>query len=110
MSANLFSPPLVPSADEVVEALAVFPGVRIERIVSRGQVSPPGFWYDQSEDEWVALLTGRARLRLEAPDETVELGAGDHLLIRAHRRHRVEWTAPEQPTIWLAVFTSDAGS
>jgi cupin 2 domain-containing protein len=29
---------------------------------------------------------------------------GDHLNIPAQRRHRVEWTTPEEPTIWLAVF------
>lgn len=78
--------------------------VRIERIVSHGQASPPGFWYDQDEAEWVLLLTGAARLRFA--DERVErvLGPGDYLDIKAHRRHRVEWTDPTQPTIWLAVF------
>jgi cupin 2 domain-containing protein len=31
------------------------------------------------------------------------MGPGDHVHIPAHRRHRVEWTDPAQPTVWLAV-------
>ena len=92
------------SGGEQVEVLSSTGGVRIERIVSRGHASPPDFWYDQDEHEWVTLLTGAARLRLEDPQETVHLTAGDHLLIRAHRRHRVEWTDPAAETVWLAAF------
>ncbi len=86
---------------ELVEVLARGNGVRIERIVSRGHVSPDGFWYNQDDVEWVVLLTGAARLRFE--DREVELGTGDYLHIPAHRRHRVEWTSPDEPTVWLAV-------
>ena len=49
--------------EELLTTLAERPGVRIERIVSTGQASPPGFWYDQDWGEWVVLLSGRARLR-----------------------------------------------
>ena len=91
-------------AGEVTDALLAVPGLRIERIVSLGQVSPPGFWYDQSEAEWVLLLKGAARLRFaDEPGERV-LGPGDWLHIAAHRRHRIEWTDPAQPTVWLAVL------
>lgn len=76
---------------------------RVERIVSHGHVSPPGFWYDQAWHEWVLVLQGAARIVLAEPDETVALGPGDALLIPAHRRHRVDWTDPEQPTVWLAI-------
>ena len=79
------------------------PGLRIERIVSTGQASPPGFWYDQPEGEWVAVLAGEARLRFADEDSPRLLGAGDFLDIAPHRRHRVEWTHPSQPTVWLAV-------
>ena len=72
--------------------------------MSWGQASPPGFWYDQPDAEWVAVLAGRARLALRAPDEVVELGPGDWIDIGAHRPHRVEWTAPDVATVWLAVF------
>ena len=91
-------------ASEVTETLLDAPGLRIERIVSRGQASPPDFWYDQAETEWVAVLGGRARLRFADEAEDRVLGPGDHVLIEPHRRHRVEWTDPATPTIWLAVF------
>lgn len=77
--------------------------MRIERIVSRGQSSPPGFWYDQDEGELVLVLTGRARLLLEGEPER-ELGAGDWVDIPPHLRHRVTFTDPTHDTIWLAVF------
>ena len=91
-------------AAEIIQTILAAPGVRIERIVSFGQASPEGFWYDQSESEWVVLLAGAARLRFEDEAEARALGPGDHVHIAAHRRHRVEWTDPQRPTIWLAVF------
>ncbi len=86
------------------DCLRLGPGARIERIVSWGQASPPGYWYDQAEGEWVVLLSGAARLRLQDPDEEIALAPGDWLWIAAHRRHRVEWTAPDVASVWLAVF------
>jgi cupin 2 domain-containing protein len=84
-------------------------GVRIERIVSRGQASPPGFWYDQGWDEWVLLVRGSALLGF-ADGATVSLGPGDHLLIPARCRHRVESTDPSGETVWLAVhLEAEAG-
>ena len=89
---------------EITEAIATRPGVRIARIVSLGQASPPDFWYDQAEAEWVLVLAGAARLRFADEPEERLLGPGDWVEIAAHRRHRVEWTDPAQPTVWLAVF------
>lgn len=77
-------------------------GCRFERIVSQGQSSPPGFWYEQAWDEWVLLLSGNAVLRFEG-QEPLSLQAGDCLLIPAQVRHRVESTGSEQPTVWLAI-------
>jgi cupin 2 domain-containing protein len=91
-------------ATEITDALVARPGLRIERIVSFGQASPEGFWYDQGAAEWVLLLAGAARLRFEDETQARALGPGDWLEIAAHRRHRVEWTDPAKPTIWLAVF------
>jgi cupin 2 domain-containing protein len=88
---------------ERVDVLVQTPELRLERIVSTGQATPAGQWYDQDRAEWVLLLRGRATLRFQDPDELVEMRAGDHVLIPAHRRHRVEWTDPGQPTVWLAV-------
>jgi cupin 2 domain-containing protein len=100
---NLFAGS-VPDVDaESVTRLLVSPEVTIERIVSAGQASPPGFWYDQDRDEWVLLLTGSAGLLIENEAEIRTLNAGDYLAIPAHLRHRVEWTAPDQATVWLAV-------
>lgn len=89
---------------EVVDVLHEAPGLRIERIVSHGDASPPGFWYDQPHAEWVLLMAGRARLRFADEGEDRVLGPGDWLHIAAHRRHRVVWTGPAEPTVWLAIF------
>ena len=93
--------------EELLTTLAERPGGRIERIVSTGQVSPPGFWYDQDWAEWVVLLSGAARLRSADEDEPRHLGPGDWVDIPPHCRHRVEWTDPDQPTVWLAVHSRD---
>jgi cupin 2 domain-containing protein len=95
-------------AAEQVATLLAAGSVRIERIVSHGQASPPGFWYDQEEGEWVLVLAGAARLRIEGEAEARQLGPGDALDLPAHTRHRVEWTDPARPTVWLAVFYPDA--
>jgi cupin 2 domain-containing protein len=101
---NLFDPLPDASAAESVDILLRRPGVRIERIVSLGQASPPGFWYDQTDGEWILLLSGAARLRFEDEGEARVLMPGDCLDIAPRRRHRVDWTDPITPTIWLAVF------
>ncbi len=89
---------------EKVTVLVEAPGLRVERIVSRGHTTPPDQWYDQENLEWVTLLSGQARLHLLDPDQRVDLGPGDTLLIAPHRRHRVEWTLPGEETVWIAVF------
>ncbi|MCO8124685.1 cupin domain-containing protein [Stieleria sp. TO1_6] len=89
--------------DELSEVLGKSEHVRIERIVSTGQCSPPGHWYDQQQDEWVVVLSGAARLEF-ADGSTREMTIGDYLLIPAHQKHRVDWTTADEPTVWLAVF------
>jgi cupin 2 domain-containing protein len=103
---NLLSPVPDAHAAEQVATLLARPGLRVERIVSLGQASPPGFWYDQAEGEWVLVLAGAARLQFVDEPESRLLGAGDSLDIAPHRRHRVDWTDPTTPTVWLAVFYS----
>ena len=108
MSCNLFSglPRSTvengPMGEEFLDLLAR-PGLRIERIVSTGQASPEGFWYDQADGEWVLLLAGAARLRFADEAEARTLAPGDFLDIAPRRQHRVEWTLPGQPTVWLAI-------
>jgi cupin 2 domain-containing protein len=101
---NLLTPLPDARAAEAVDALLTRSHLRIERIVSLGQASPPGFWYDQDEGEWVLLLTGAARLRFEDESEPRKLTPGDWLDIAPRRRHRVDGTDPTTPTVWLAVF------
>ena len=100
---NLFTEVSDEGADEIFEQLLETRGVRIERIVSRGHASPANGWYDQDEDEWVLVLRGSGRILFEDGGEAL-LGAGDHLHISAHRKHKVTWTDPAVATIWLAVF------
>jgi len=100
---NLFADVPERLAREEITTLLESAALRIERIVSRGQASPPGFWYDQPQAEWVVVLAGRAELRFEGEAATRRMERGDWLHIPAHRRHRVEWTDPTQATIWLAV-------
>lgn len=88
---------------ELLETICRSDSFRLERIVSKGHATPPGEWYDQDWDEWVILLRGRARLRLEGEGALIELAPGDHLHLPAHLRHRVEWTAPGENTVWLAL-------
>ena len=103
---NLFVNLASTVSEELTHVLASSNSVRIERIVSTGHSSPEGFWFDQDEHEWVVVLKGDARLAFENA-ETIYLKPGDHVNIPAHRKHRVEWTMPELPTVWLAVFYKD---
>lgn len=104
MGGNLFAAlPGGAEAGELFEQLLARPGLRIERIVSTGQASPLDFWYDQEQAEWVVLLRGAAELRFADEPGPRRLSAGDWLHIEARRRHRVLWTDPAQPTVWLAI-------
>jgi cupin 2 domain-containing protein len=98
---NLFANIPENFSEELTTVLEKGHGVRIERIVSQGHSSPADFWYDQPESEWVLVLKGAARLEFE--DRMVEMSPGDYINIPAHTKHRVAWTSPDEPTIWLAV-------
>ncbi|AHB06838.1 cupin [Pandoraea pnomenusa 3kgm] len=93
-----------PAAAEQFDRLIDRPGLRVERIVSTGQTSPPGFWYDQPQHEWVVLLAGSAGLAFaDSAGDTLVLRPGDAVTIAPNRRHRVEWTAQGETTVWLAI-------
>jgi cupin 2 domain-containing protein len=106
MTSNLFNDLPSNLPDELFVTLLDSAKVRIEKIVSHGHASPQGFWYDQDQHEWVLVLHGAARLSIEG--ESKELKPGDYINIPAHQKHRVEWTTPDQPTVWLAVFYGEA--
>ena len=90
------------SSEELFEDILRNPDILIERILSTGQVTPAGEWYDQEKDEWVLLLTGSARILFEN-ERIIELMGGDYILIPARCRHRVEWTSTDPACIWLAI-------
>ncbi len=101
---NIFTgfPEKVEEKEEMTETLLDTQQFRLERILSTGQRTPPGEWYDQNTNEWVVLLSGEARLLFEGESETCVMRPGDYVHIPAHKRHRVEWTDTTQKTIWLA--------
>jgi len=102
-SGNLFAN--VPALLDIEETavLAELPGARVERIVSTGQASAPGFWYDQDWTEWVVVLSGSAGVRIEGEEKPRILAPGGYLEIPPRVRHRVDWTDADEPTVWLAV-------
>ncbi len=106
MVKNLFEIADLDRGAEQFSELIEAQNFKIERIVSNGQCSPPGFWYDQDLAEWVLVLAGSAGLRLEGEADVKVLTPGDHLLIPAGQKHRVEWTDRNAATIWLAVYFS----
>jgi cupin 2 domain-containing protein len=89
--------------DERFDELLSRPGLRIERIVSRGQHTPEGEWYDQDRHEWVLLVQGEAVLAFEGEAGPLRLLPGMHVDIPAHVRHRVAWTPADRDTVWVAV-------
>jgi cupin 2 domain-containing protein len=100
---NLFSslPDIVP--EEICETLLQTDHCTLVRIISAGQATPPGEWYDQDTHEWVIVLSGSAGLRFAEEPGLLVLQPGDYVHIPAHQRHRVEWTDPHQKTVWLAL-------
>ncbi len=104
---NLFADLPADLSEELVDILAETQDMRIERVVSTGHASPEGFWYDQDQAEWVVVLKGEAGLWFEGEAKPQHLKPGDYLLIPAHAKHRVQWTSPAEPTVWLAVFFED---
>jgi cupin 2 domain-containing protein len=89
--------------DELCTTILAAKGLRVERIVSQGHASPPGFWYEQDENELVVVLEGSAAVQFDGDAEPVELRHGSFLNIPAHTRHRLVWTDPSEKTVWLAI-------
>ena len=90
---------------EIFQALLVNKKLKIERIISQGQVTAKGKWLKEARDEWVIVLKGAGTLRFRKGNSLITLKAGDYVLIPANTSHRVEWTSLRQKTIWLAVYS-----
>jgi cupin 2 domain-containing protein len=106
-SDNLFDDIPRDLPEELTTTLHRAKNVRIERIVSKGQRSPDGFWYDQDEHEWVVVLEGAAIVEFQGDPVPVQLQRGSCLYIPAHKRHRVASTSAAERTIWLAIFYAE---
>ena len=92
--------------DEIIDLLVQDENVKIERIISKGHISPATGWYDQDNDEWVLLLKGSAIIAFDSDTgggSDICLETGDHINIPAHTKHKVKWTDPETETLWLAI-------
>lgn len=100
---NLFENVLLNSENEIFEEILRTKTLKLERIISTGQSTPAGEWFDQDNDEWVVLLNGCAEILFEGDNETIKMEEGSYIFIPAHRRHRVESTSLYEPTIWLAL-------
>ena len=87
--------------EEIVHSLISHRLVRIERIISYGQISNE--WYDQQEDEWVVLLQGNGTLIFEEEQQEISMEKGSYLFIPAHKKHKVTFTSKQPPCIWLAI-------
>ena len=101
---NLFSGEAKREGEERVDMLVAGQRLNVERIVSMGHTSPPGFWYDDSRAEWVVLLSGAALLEFEDDALLHDMRPGDYVLIEPHCRHRVAWTHETEQTVWLAIY------
>jgi cupin 2 domain-containing protein len=100
---NIFSKIPYFMMDEISETLLKTKHFKLERVISAGQSTPEGEWYDQDTNEWVIVLSGSAGLLFEGEREAFLMYPGDYIHIQSHQRHRVEWTDPEQKTVWLAL-------
>lgn len=100
---------ITPSAPvgETLRVLLHRDHLRLEHIISQGQASPEGFWYEQEEDEWVLLLVGTATL-VFPEDQALELEEGDTVTLPAGMKHRVAACSPDAR--WLALHLDDRGS
>lgn len=99
---NIFEQIIVDKNEEKFFEIFKNEKIKIEKIVSNGQISPENFWYEQEQNEFVLVLEGYAILEFE--NREVELKKGDCLNIKAMEKHRVKFTSLDEPTVWFAVF------
>ena len=99
---NIFDKIIVDKEEEKFFEIFKNETIKIEKIVSNGQISPENFWYEQEKSEFILLLEGFAILEFE--NREVELKKGDCINIKAKQKHRVKFTSLDEPTIWFAVF------
>lgn len=89
-----------PPTGEHHQELVRFGPVRVEQILT-GRLDAP-LDFDQDHDEWVVVLAGGATL--DVSGRSLELTAGDWVLLRARVPHRL--VSAEPGTSWLAVHSA----
>lgn len=102
MIENIFNNLIINKEKEQFFDLLKKENIRVEKIVSNGQISPNDFWYTQDENEFVIILKGEAVLEFE--DKEIPLKVGDYINIESNVKHRVKYTSKEELTLWLAIF------
>ncbi|MBK2124195.1 cupin domain-containing protein [Fangia hongkongensis] len=102
---NLYQYP-EPNEHEMFDTLLSQGNVSIERIVSCGQTTPKDKPYIQAQNEWVIVLQGEARIKIE-DNEEILLEKGAHLFIPKNAKHWVTFTSTNPPVLWLAVHFKD---
>ena len=102
---NIFATHGLLEGNEIFDTLVEHETMKIERIISKGHTSPASGWYDQAHHEWVIVIKGSAILSFEQEDD-VHLEEGSHIIIPAHKKHKVRWTDPDKETVWLVVHYS----
>ena len=84
--------------NEIINILKENENVKIERIISTGQISD---WMVQERKEYIILIQGIAII--EFNDKKVEMKAGDTLFIERMEKHRVAYTSQNPYCIWFCV-------
>ena len=100
---NLFKNLPKDLTEEFFEVILKKPGLKVERIISNGHISPKTGWYDQKQHEWVVVLQGSGTLSFE-DGSTKTLNVGDYINIPAHQKHKVSHTSTKEKTVWLSIF------
>ena len=96
-ASNLFEDCSPPRQGERTDLLLAHRNLVVERIVSSANLTPKT--YVQSQDEWVLLVSGEAKL--DVAGQTVELKAGDYLFLPSGTAHTVK--SASEGALWLAV-------
>ncbi len=103
MTGNLYADIPTDLSTEFFDLLASSETVKIERTISKGHTTPRERWNEQKQNAWVLVLRGEAVL-VFGHGRSERLVPGSYIAIPAHTRYRVDWTTPEEETIWLTVY------
>ena len=115
---NIFDLKDLSERKEVVKILTENENVKIEKIISTGQVTG---WQESDKNEFVILVQGNAEIEYyenknlktneniiknqkNTNDMKLQLGKGDTVLIRKGERHRVSYTSKNPCCIWICIF------